>query len=146
MTNQEIFDLMDRFERSSLQSMKLSKEGFSLELNRASAAAPSAAVIPAAAPGSVECPRSRRACGPSCGRSVIAAPLVGTYYATPAPDQPPFVAVGDTVKKGQTVCLIEAMKMMSEVPAPCDCVIEEVLKASGELVAFEEPLFRYRAV
>ena len=137
MTNQEIFDLMDRFERSSLQSMKLSKEGFSLELNRASAAAPSAAVIPAAAPA----PSARPADGP-----VIAAPLVGTYYATPAPDQPPFVAVGDTVKKGQTVCLIEAMKMMSEVPAPCDCVIEEVLKASGELVAFEEPLFRYRAV
>ena len=142
MTNQEIFDLMDRFERSSLQSMKLSKEGFSLELNRASAAAPSAAVIPAAAPA----PSSAPAPAPPAARPVIAAPLVGTYYATPAPDQPPFVAVGDTVKKGQTVCLIEAMKMMSEVPAPCDCVIEEVLKASGELVAFEEPLFRYRAV
>lgn len=147
MTNQEIFDLMDRFERSSLQSMKLSKEGFSLELNRASAAAPSAAVVPAAAapaPASAPAPAApaaRPADGP-----VIAAPLVGTYYATPAPDHPPFVAVGDTVKKGQTVCLIEAMKMMSEVPAPCDCVIEEVLKASGELVAFEEPLFRYRAV
>ena len=147
MTNQEIFDLMDRFERSSLQSMKLSKEGFSLELNRASAAAPSAAVVPAAAapaPASAPAPAApaaRPADGP-----VIAAPLVGTYYATPAPDQPPFVAVGDTVKKGQTVCLIEAMKMMSEVPAPCDCVIEEVLKASGELVAFEEPLFRDRAV
>lgn len=147
MTNQEIFDLMDRFERSSLQSMKLSKEGFSLELNRASAAAPSAAVVPAAAapaPASAPAPAApaaRPADGP-----VIAAPLVGTYYATPAPDQPPFVAVSDTVKKGQTVCLIEAMKMMSEVPAPCDCVIEEVLKASGELVAFEEPLFRYRAV
>lgn len=136
MTNQEIFDLMDRFERSSLQSMKLSKEGFSLELSRASATAPSAVSVPAAA-----APAARPADGP-----VIAAPLVGTYYATPAPDQPPFVAVGDTVKKGQTVCLIEAMKMMSEVPAPCDCVIEEVLKASGELVAFEEPLFRYRAV
>ena len=142
MTNQEIFDLMDRFERSSLQSMKLSKEGFSLELNRASAAAPSAAVIPAAAPA----PSSAPAPAAPAARHVIAAPLVGTYYATPAPDQPPFVAVGDTVKKGQTVCLIEAMKMMSEVPAPCDCVIEEVLKASGELVAFEEPLFRYRAV
>ena len=142
MTNQEIFDLMDRFERSSLQSMKLSKEGFSLELNRASAAAPSAAVIPAAAPA----PSSAPAPAPPADGPVIAAPLVGTYYATPAPDQPPFVAVGDTVKKGQTVCLIEAMKMMSEVPAPCDCVIEEVLKASGELVAFEEPLFRYRAV
>ena len=50
----------------------------------------------------------------------------------------------DRVKKGQTVCLIEAMKMMSEVPAPCDCVIEEVLKANGELAAFGEALFRYR--
>ena len=54
------------------------------------------------------------------------------------------VSEGDTVKKGQTVCLIEAMKMMSEVPAPCDCVIESVCKSNGELVAFGEPLFRYR--
>ena len=146
MTNQEIFDLMDRFERSSLQSMKLSKEGFSLELNRASAAAPSAAVIPAAAPAPSSAPAPAAPAARPADGPVIAAPLVGTYYATTAPDQPPFVAVGDTVKKGQTVCLIEAMKMMSEVPAPCDCVIEEVLKASGELVAFEEPLFRYRAV
>ena len=50
----------------------------------------------------------------------------------------------DTFPKGQTVCLIEAMKMMSEVPAPCDCVIESVCKSNGELVAFGEPLFRYR--
>ena len=77
---------------------------------------------------------------------VVTSPLVGTFYSSPSPDAENFVKVGDTVKKGQTVCLIEAMKMMSEVPAPCDCVIEEVLKASGELVAFEEPLFRYRAV
>ncbi len=147
MTNQEIFDLMDRFERSSLQSMKLSKEGFSLELNRASAAAPSAAVVPAAAapaPASAPAPAApaaRPADGP-----VIAAPLVGTYYATPAPDQPPFVAVGDTVKKGQTVCLIEAMKMMSEVPAPCDCVIEEVLQGQRRAGGLWGALFRYRAV
>ena len=74
----------------------------------------------------------------------ITAPLVGTFYAAPAPDQPPFVKVGDRVKKGQTVCLIEAMKMMSEVPAPCDCVIESVCKTNGELVAFGEPLLRYK--
>ena len=74
----------------------------------------------------------------------ISAPLVGTYYAAPAPDQAPFVNLGDRVKKGQTVCLIEAMKMMSEVPAPCDCVIEEVLKANGDLAAFGEALFRYK--
>ena len=127
MTNQEIFDLMDRFQRSSLRSMKLSCQDFSIELEQGAAAAPAAA-----------------APAPQAEGPVISAPLVGTYYAAPAPEQPPFVAAGDRVKKGQTVCLIEAMKMMSEVPAPCDCVIEEVLKANGELAAFGEPLFRYR--
>ena len=126
MTNEEIYDLMDRFERSALQSLKLSREGFSIELCRA-APAPAAP----AAPAQEE-------------MSAVTAPLVGTFYAAPAPDQAPFVAVGDRVKKGQTVCLIEAMKMMSEVPAPCDCVIEEILKDSGALVSFGEPLIRYK--
>lgn len=144
MTKQEVFDLMDRFERSSLQSMKLSFDGFSLELNRAAAPASSAPVSSAAAPAAVPVTAAAPSAQPD--GPLITAPLVGTYYAAPAPDQPPFVAVGDTVKKGQTVCLIEAMKMMSEVTAPCDCVIEAVLKASGELAAFQEPLFRYRAV
>ena len=138
MTNQEIFDLMDRFQRSSLRSMKLFCQEFSIELEQgasaAAAAAPAAAPVPAAAAAPAPQPESL----------VISAPLVGTYYAASAPDQPPFVNTGGRVKKGQTVCLIEAMKMMSEVPAPCDCVIEEVLKANGELAAFGEPLFRYR--
>ena len=143
MTNQEIFDLMDRFERSNLQSMKLSMQDFSIELSHpAPVAAPavisgvSGAAAAPAAPAAPEAPEA----------PAITAPLVGTYYAASAPDQAPFVAVGDRVSKGQTVCLIEAMKMMSEVPAPCDCVIEEILKANGELVAFGEPLFHYRAV
>ena len=138
MTNQEIFDLMDRFQRSSLRAMKLSCQDFSIELEQGAAAAPAAAV-PAAVPAPPAAAPAPQAEGP-----VISAPLVGTYYAAPAPEQPPFVAAGDRVKKGQTVCLIEAMKMMSEVPAPCDCVIEEVLKADGELAAFGEALFRYR--
>ena len=138
MTNQEIFDLMDRFQRSSLRAMKLSCQDFSIELEQGAAAAPAAAA-PAAVPAPPAAVPAPQAEGP-----VISAPLVGTYYAAPAPEQPPFVAAGDRVKKGQTVCLIEAMKMMSEVPAPCDCVIEEVLKANGELAAFGEPLFRYR--
>ena len=138
MTNQEIFDLMDRFQRSSLRAMKLSCQDFSIELEQGAAAAPAAAA-PAAVPAPPAAAPAPQAEGP-----VISAPLVGTYYAAPAPEQPPFVAAGGRVKKGQTVCLIEAMKMMSEVPAPCDCVIEEVLKANGELAAFGEPLFRYR--
>ena len=137
MTNQEIYDLMDRFQRSSLRSMKLSCQDFTIELEQGAAAAPAAAA-PAAVPAPPAAAPAPQAEGP-----VISAPLVGTYYAAPAPDQDPFVAVGDRVKKGQTVCLIEAMKMMSEVPAPCDCVIEGVLKANGDLAAFGEPLFRY---
>ena len=138
MTNQEIFDLMDRFQRSSLRSMKLSCQDFSIELEQGASAA--AAAAPAAAPA----PTATAAPAPQPESPVISAPLVGTYYAASAPDQPPFVNTGGRVKKGQTVCLIEAMKMMSEVPAPCDCVIEEVLKANGELAAFGEALFRYR--
>ena len=138
MTNQEIFDLMDRFQRSSLRSMKLSCQDFSIELEQGASAA--AAAAPAAAPA----PTAAAAPAPQPESPVIPAPPVGPYYAASAPDQPPFVNTGGRVKKGQTVCLIEAMKMMSEVPAPCDCVIEEVLKANGELAAFGEPLFRYR--
>ena len=76
----------------------------------------------------------------------ITAPLVGTFYAASAPDKAPFVAVGDKVKAGQTVCLLEAMKMISEVPAPFDCVIEEVVAENGQLAAFGDVLFRVRRV
>ena len=138
MTNQEIFDLMDRFQRSSLRAMKLSCQDFSIELEQGAAAAPAAAA-PAAVPAPPAAAPAPQAEGP-----VISAPLVGTYYAAPAPDQLPFVQAGDRVSKGQTLCLMEAMKMMSEVPAPCDCVIEAVLKESGELVSFGEPLLRYK--
>ena len=137
MTNQEIFTLMDRFERSTLHSMKLSRQDFSIELTKgapAAAAAAPAAAVSAAAPAAAVQPES----------PAITAPLVGTYYAASAPDQAPYVTAGQRVKKGETVCLIEAMKMMSEVPAPCDCVIEEVLKENGQLVAFGEALFRYK--
>lgn len=143
MTNQEIFDLIACFDRSTVQTLKLSKEDFTIELTRGQGApapaAPAAAAAPAPAAPAAEAPAAE-------AQPAITAPLVGTYYAAPAPDQPPFVSVGDRVSKGQTVCLMEAMKMMSEVPAPCDCVIEEVCRASGDLVAFGDVLFRYRAV
>lgn len=146
MTNQEIFDLMERFEHSKLQSMKLSCQDFSIELCRPEPA-PVYAAAPAAAMPASPAPAAPAAVPAAAGAEeapAITAPLVGTYYAASAPDQAPFVSAGDKVSKGQTVCLIEAMKMMSEVPAPCDCIIEEVLKANGELVSFGEPLFRYK--
>ena len=142
MTNQEIYDLMDRFQRSSIHAMKLSMEDFSIELAKAPVAAVPVQAAPVAA--AVAAPAAAAEAPAQPELPAISAPLVGTFYAAPAPNQAPFVAVGDRVKKGQTVCLIEAMKMMSEVPAPCDCVIEEVLKASGDLAAFGEVLFRYK--
>ena len=144
MTNEEIYALMDRFERSALQSLKLSREGFSIELCRP-APTPAVPVFTAsAAPAPAAAAPAVAAAPAPDDANTVTAPLVGTFYAAPAPDQAPFVAVGDRVKKGQTVCLIEAMKMMSEVPAPCDCVIEEILRDSGALVSFGEPLIRYK--
>lgn len=136
MTNQEIYDLIARFEASSLHTLKLSDKEFSLELGRTAGTTPApqaAASAPVAAPSPA-----------AVEKNAIQAPLVGTYYAAPAPDAQPFVAVGDKVKKGQTVCLIEAMKMISEIPAPCDCIITEILKENGSLAAFNEPIFHYQ--
>ena len=65
------------------------------------------------------------------------------FYTAAAPDQPPFVTEGVRVQKGQTVGLIEAMKMMSEVTAPCECIIDQILVKNAELVAFGTPLFSY---
>ena len=137
MNQQEIFELMDRFGRSGLRRMKLTQGEFSLELERGGEPAP---VRSAPAPEGPEPSAPAAAAeGPA-----VTAPLAGIFYAAPGPDQPPFVTAGERVERGQTLCLLEAMKMMSEVAAPCDCVVEEVLKANGELAAFGEPLFRYR--
>ena len=141
MTNEELYGLLERFERSSLSGLKVKNGDFEVELTRTLTAAPAVSAPVAAAPAAPapEAPKAQE--GP-----VVTAPLVGTFYAAPAPGEAPYVQVGDRVKKGQTLCLMEAMKMMSEIPAPCDCVIEAVLKADGELASFKEPLFRYRAV
>jgi acetyl-CoA carboxylase biotin carboxyl carrier protein len=133
MIDQEIYDLLERFERSSLTELKLSTQKLTLELSKAGGGATVPLPKPQAAP---EAPEEEK--------HLVTAPLVGTFYAAPAPDQAAYVAVGDRVKQGQTLCLLEAMKMMSEIKAPCDCVIEAVLKENGSLAAYGDPLLRYR--
>ena len=137
MTNQELNDLLARFEGSSLSKLKLSTQEFTIEMERA-VSAPAAPVIPAVAAA----PAVPAAAEPE--GDAITAPMVGTFYTAPTPDQPPFVQVGDRVKKGDPLCLLEAMKMMSEVTAPCDCEITAVLKENGALVSFGDGLFGYR--
>ena len=140
----EILTLLERFDASTATSLKLELGDLRLKLEKgtaATAAAGTVAAVQAAAP--VQAPAAAPAPAEPEGVEVKA-PLVGTFYAAPAPGEAPFVSVGDTVKKGQTLCVLEAMKMMSEVPAPMDCVILEVLAKDGELMGFDAPLFRVR--
>lgn len=74
--------------------------------------------------------------------TVITAPLVGTFYSSPAPDQPPFVKVGDIVAEGDVVCIIEAMKFMNEVNSEISGKVAEILVKDGELVEYGQPLIR----
>lgn len=140
MTNQEIYELMARFDQSGLTTLKVTRKDFSLELGKNVTVAAAPVVAPVAAPAAAAAPVAE----PVEEGTFVTAPLVGTFYAASAPDAEPFVKVGDKVKKGQTVCLMEAMKMMNEVQAPCDCVIEAVLQQDGALVSFGDPLIRYR--
>lgn len=149
MTRDELLALMDHFSASVLHRMEYEEGDTRIVLEKAPPApvAPLTAVAPAAVPAmAAPAPTAPAATteAPQAEGSVIKAPLVGTFYAAPSPEAAPFVKAGDTVKKNDTVCILEAMKMMSEVPAPCDCVIVEVLSASGELVGFGQPLFRIR--
>ena len=142
----DILTLLDRFDASAAASMKLRLGDLRLELNKYAAPAAeftAAAPVPGAAPAPVPAPAAEAAEAQPEG-TTVKAPLVGTFYAASAPGEAPFVSVGDTVKKGQTLCVLEAMKMMSEVPAPCDCVILQVLAKDGDLVGFDAPLFQIR--
>ena len=82
--------------------------------------------------------------GAKTGGKFVLSPLVGTFYAAPAEDAEPFVAVGDTVKKGQTLAIVEALKLMNEIESEYDGVIEEVLVENGKPVEYNQPLFRLR--
>lgn len=75
---------------------------------------------------------------------IVASPLVGTFYNAASPDSEPFVKAGDTVKKGQTLGIIEAMKLMNEIESEFDGVVEAVLVGNEDVVEYGQPLFRIR--
>ena len=141
MTNKEIFELIDRFERGSIRSLRLTMGGVTLEMSKdgAMGAAPAAmAAAPAADTQAQSVPE-----GSADANEKVTAPLAGVFYAASAPGAEPYVRVGDRVKAGDTLCLMEAMKMISEVPAPQDCIITHIYKENGELCGYGEPLLGY---
>lgn len=74
----------------------------------------------------------------------ITSPIVGTFYSASGPDIPAYVRVGDKVKKGQTICIVEAMKLMNELPSPYDGEIEAILVSNEQKVEYGQPLFRVK--
>ena len=109
--------------------------------------APQAPVVPVAAP-TVDVPSVSdtdvAAPASAAEGDVVESPLVGVAYLSSAPDKPAFVSVGDKVTKGQTLLIIEAMKVMNEVPAPKDGVITEILVTNEEMVEFGKGLVRIK--
>lgn len=134
---------MDRFERSAIRTLRLSRDGTTLEMSKDAPAAPALTSPAAPVPAAAQSAQPAAAASAPCEHT-IDAQLVGVFYAASAPGEAPFVREGDRVKQGDTVCLMEAMKMISEIPAPCDCIITRVLKENGALAGYGEPLFGYR--
>lgn len=75
---------------------------------------------------------------------IIKAPMVGTFYPAPSPESAPFVNIGDSVKKGEVVCIIEAMKLMNEIEAEGSGTVVEILAKEGQMVEYGEPLFKIK--
>lgn len=106
------------------------------------AAAPAAPAQPAAPQAPAQpSPAAESASKPTASGETVKSPIVGTYYQAASPDSDPFVKVGDTVQKGQTLCIIEAMKIMNEIEAEFGGTLKEILVTDGTPVEFDQPLF-----
>ena len=160
MNLNEIKDLMAQFDQSSLKefSYKNGTDELVFSKNEAklvaetspasqpvvSAAAPTVAPqAPTTAPVVETVPESNTTESVAEG-DLVESPLVGVAYLAAGPDKPNFVSVGDTVKKGQTLVIIEAMKVMNEIPAPKDGVVTEILVENEEMVEFGKGLVRIK--
>ena len=150
----EIKDLMSQFDQSSLREFSYSNAGETLHFskNQQAIAAPSPKLEAPVAPASPAVPAAETSepapaeasVSPMAEGAVVESPLVGVAYLSPSPDKPAFVAVGDTVKKGQTLMIIEAMKVMNEVPADRDGVVTEILVANQDVVEYGQGLVRIK--
>ncbi len=122
--------------RASGESVRLARAGLAPVAPLAAPTTPAVAVPAAAA-----APSAPTASAPPANVHVITAPLVGTFYRSPSPDAPFFTEVGQRVRKGQTLCIIEAMKLMNELECEVDGVVVAVLADNGRPVEFGQPLF-----
>lgn len=146
MDLKEIRKIVELMNEHELSYFHLEEEGINLKMKKgadivqvAQAAMPAAAPAPAA-PAAAPASDASEAAAPA--GSEIPAPMVGTFYASPSPDSPAFVSVGDTVSVGQTLCIIEAMKVMNEIKSEVAGTVTAIVAKDGEAVQFGDCLFR----
>lgn len=156
MDSKRLAEIADVMEDRGLTRVRVEEpDGTAVELERASAAQPVAvpmpmpsavtapAVAPVAMPAAAPEPAAQTpAAAPEPKGTEVTAPMVGVFYAAPAPGDEPFVRVGSRVKAGETLCIIEAMKVLNEVTAEADGEVLEICVADGDLVEFGSCLMR----
>ena len=147
MDVKKIESLAKLMKETGLTGLELVEDGQQLRLERQVevVAAPVAAAVPAApvpATGAEALGVAHEEPAPVKEGTLVLAPTVGVFYSAPGPDARPFVEVGDQVKKGDTLCIIEAMKLMNEIPAEVDGTVAEICVDNGQVVEFNQPLFR----
>ena len=149
MDIRKIKKLIELVEESGITELEVSEEEGSVRISRATVAAPANVQysIPAAAPTPVAAPAAPAAApaAPAAAPEEIAgheirSPMVGTFYRSPSPEAKAFVEVGQTVKVGDALCIVEAMKMMNRIEADKAGVVKAILVNDGEPVEFDEPL------
>jgi acetyl-CoA carboxylase biotin carboxyl carrier protein len=147
--------LIDLVEESGIAELEITEgeekvkivKGGGISMVQAAAAAHTATAAPAPASASPAAPAPAAGAPapaePPAGQEghVVKAPMVGTFYRTPSPDAKPFVEVGQTVKEGQTICIIEAMKLMNEIETDASGVVKAILVENGQPVEYGQPLF-----
>lgn len=155
MDSKRLAEIADVMEDRGLTRVRVEEpDGTAVELERASAAQPVAVPMPmpgamaapvaapTVAPAAPELAVQAPAATPEPKGTEVTAPMVGVFYAAPAPGDEPFVRVGSKVKAGETLCIIEAMKVLNEVTAEADGEVLEICVADGDLVEFGSCLMR----
>jgi acetyl-CoA carboxylase biotin carboxyl carrier protein len=138
--------LIDLVQESGIAELEITEGEEKVKIVKGGRAVPEAAMLPAptaapapAAPAGAAPPTPAEV-PPKVEGHVLKSPMVGTFYRAPSPGAKPFVEVGDTVKAGQTVCIIEAMKLLNEIEADKDGVVKAILAENGQPVEYGEPL------
>ena len=128
--------LIKKIKKENLTSIKLSNKTHSIEINNTTLNSGNAVI--SSQPTMVE---NNKVENKSASILSIDSPMVGIVYLTPKPSSPPFVKAGQKIKKGDTICLIEAMKTFNEIKSDKDCTVTSILIKNGEAVEFGQPLF-----